>query len=59
MFATFGPEGPNRCSGLPVDRYDADQLSQLLGPDFEPVAARLVDHATASGARQQFLYGHW
>jgi hypothetical protein len=25
MIATFGLRGPEKCSGLPVERYDADK----------------------------------
>jgi 2-polyprenyl-3-methyl-5-hydroxy-6-metoxy-1,4-benzoquinol methylase len=31
LIATFGPEGPLRCSGLEVVRYDAQSLSKELG----------------------------
>jgi SAM-dependent methyltransferase len=58
VVATFGPEGPTRCSGLPVDRYSAAELSALLGDEFELVSSRLLAHETPSGAAQQFLYAH-
>jgi 2-polyprenyl-3-methyl-5-hydroxy-6-metoxy-1,4-benzoquinol methylase len=58
ILATFGPDGPTSCSGLPVDRYDASQLARVLAPDFEVVSSRLHDHQTPGGARQQFLYLH-
>lgn len=57
--ATFGPQGPTECSGLPVCRYDAEALSGALGGDFELVSALLVDHQTPSGKPQQFLYAHF
>ena len=56
VLATFGPDGPTRCSGLPVRRYDAGELLRLLGGEFHPVATRLHVHTTPSGERQQFLY---
>ena len=56
IFATFGPDGPTHCSGLPTRRYDAPELIQLLGPDFNPLASRAHQHATPAGAQQQFLY---
>jgi hypothetical protein len=46
ILPTFGPNGPTGCSGLPVDRYDASKLSQVLAPDFEAVSSRLYDHQT-------------
>ncbi|MDE2450735.1 MAG: class I SAM-dependent methyltransferase [Gammaproteobacteria bacterium] len=56
LMATFGPSGPERCSGLPTVRYDAATLAAELGADFELVASSLVVHQTPSNANQQFLY---
>ena len=56
IIATFGPEGPERCSGLPVQRYSADSLARALGPGFELVESFLDLHRTPSGASQQFLF---
>jgi SAM-dependent methyltransferase len=58
ILATFGPDGPDTCSGLPVQRYSAALLSEALGSDFELLSSRLEDHRTPSGRRQQFLYAH-
>lgn len=57
IVATYGPEGPTRCSGLPVCRYGAPAVAELL-PDFELVSSRLEMHHTPSGTPQQFLYAH-
>lgn len=59
ILATFGPEGPDRCSGLPVRRYSAEEISAMLGPDFALRAHRLEEHRTPKGTPQQFLYGWW
>jgi len=56
IVATFGPEGPQRCSGLPTSRYDADSLRDAFGNGFELVETRLEQHRTPSGRQQQFLY---
>jgi SAM-dependent methyltransferase len=40
ILATFGPDGPTQCSGLPVSRYDAEAISQTLGANYEPVSSR-------------------
>jgi len=56
VIATFGPLGPNRCSGLDVRRYDDQQLSDEFGPGFELVTSTLEDHHTPAGSSQQFLY---
>jgi hypothetical protein len=58
IFSTFGPAGPDSCSGLPVVRYGADELAEALAPAASLVSSRLVDHVTPSGTTQQFLYAH-
>jgi 2-polyprenyl-3-methyl-5-hydroxy-6-metoxy-1,4-benzoquinol methylase len=42
LIATFGPQGPTHCSGLPVQRYRADELQRVLGEDFELISSSLV-----------------
>jgi SAM-dependent methyltransferase len=59
ILAAFGPDGPTHCSGLPVQRYSADQLVALLGPGFSLVQSGVEDHVTPQGHRQQFVYGWW
>jgi len=59
ILATFGPAGPTRCSGLPVQRYSVEMLSALLGAGFELRSSTLEDHHTPSGATQQFLHTRW
>ncbi|MFQ5546792.1 MAG: class I SAM-dependent methyltransferase [Woeseia sp.] len=59
VLATFGPEGPTRCSGLEVQRYSAEQVGALLGPDYQLRAHEVEDHHTPMGTTQQFLYGWW
>ncbi len=56
LIATFGPEGPLRCSGLEVVRYDAESLSTELGKGFRLVDWTIEHHETPAGAAQQFLY---
>lgn len=58
ILATFGPDGPTRCSGLPVHRYGNTELLETLGAEFGPVSSRLEMHRTPSGKDQQFLYLH-
>lgn len=59
IIATFGPDGPLKCSGLEVRRYSAELLGQLLGPEFELTDQALEDHQTPWGAAQQFLHTSW
>ncbi len=59
VIAPFGPDGPERCSGLPVQRYDAARLAAALGPELRLVEHRLEVHTTPSGADQQFLFARF
>ncbi len=54
IIATFGPEGPEKCSGLPVARYDAPSLATELGSAFERLETRHETHQTPGGAEQAF-----
>jgi len=56
VFATFGPQGPQKCSGLDTARYSADELARTLSPGLVPVSAQLETHGTPFGTQQQFLY---
>ena len=56
IVSTFGPEGPTKCSGLDVVRYDADHLHDQFGAHFRPVESREEIHTTPAGKSQQFLY---
>jgi SAM-dependent methyltransferase len=58
ILATFGPEGPTSCSGLPTARYDADTLAAAFGDRSHLVSSHLEEHRTPSGASQQFLFAH-
>jgi SAM-dependent methyltransferase len=56
LVATFGLDGPQRCSGLPVARYDADQIHAVFGHRFEKIGALIERHETPWGAVQSFTY---
>ena len=56
IVATFGPEGPNKCSGLDVMRYDAESLHGEFGPRFRLIESSKQLHHTPFGTTQQFLY---
>ncbi len=56
IIATFAPDGPERCSGLPVARHDGRSLAAVLGPEFELVETRRHDHRTPSGAVQHYQF---
>ena len=56
IVATFGASGPERCSGLPVARYDERQLPGQFGDGFARVHCLEEVHVTPWGAQQQFTY---
>ena len=56
IVSTFGPEGPNKCSGLDVMRYDAEALHDEFGGRFRLVESSKELHETPFGTTQQFLY---
>jgi trans-aconitate methyltransferase len=56
IIATFAPDGPERCSGLAVQRYDAESLAAVVGTPFELVRARRQTHSTPWGSTQSFQY---
>jgi 2-polyprenyl-3-methyl-5-hydroxy-6-metoxy-1,4-benzoquinol methylase len=56
IVSTFGPEGPQKCSGLEVVRYDAAALHHEFGTAFRLLESHKELHRTPWGAIQQFLY---
>lgn len=56
VIGTFAPDGPEKCSGLAIARYDAETLQSVLGKDFRLTATRRHEHATPWGAVQKFQF---
>jgi len=56
IIGTFATDGPERCSGLPVVRYDAALLSATLGDSLAFVETRRHDHRTPMGGIQRFQF---
>lgn len=56
LIATFAPDGPERCSGLPVHRYTPDEIASVMGDGFETVAVARELHRTPAGGNQAFAY---
>lgn len=56
VVATFGPQGPEKCSGLDVLRYDADRLHGEFGDAFVKLGSVTEQHVTPGGTEQQFIY---
>lgn len=56
LVATFGPDGPERCSGLDVVRYDAAGIHAEFGTRFQKVDSSVEHHTTPWGSVQEFVY---
>jgi hypothetical protein len=56
VIGTFAPDGPERCSGLPVLRHDAASIGAVLGECFALVQSRRHDHVTPAGTTQRFQF---
>jgi 2-polyprenyl-3-methyl-5-hydroxy-6-metoxy-1,4-benzoquinol methylase len=59
IIATFAPEAPSKCSGLPVQRYSKEQLESMLGGEFELKRHKKELHTTPGGVEQMYLYCHF
>jgi SAM-dependent methyltransferase len=56
LVSTFGPEGPTKCSGLEVMRYDPESLHAQFGVQFKLLQSMKELHQTPFGTTQQFVY---
>jgi len=56
IMATFALDGPEKCSGLPVQRYSPANLAARLGADFALYAEASETHPTPFGTHQAFTY---
>jgi len=59
IIGTFAPDGPERCSGLQVVRYDAASLGEMFGSAFELMECRRHAHQTPTGATQRFQFSRF
>jgi SAM-dependent methyltransferase len=56
IVGTFALDGPERCSGLEIVRYDAKALVAALGASFQPIETLRHEHTTPSGKTQAFTF---
>jgi SAM-dependent methyltransferase len=56
IIATFGPDGPDKCSGLNTMKYDKTELHAQLGDDFQILGSKIDYHQTPFNTSQQFIY---
>ncbi len=56
IVATFAEDGPDKCSGLPVMRYNAQGLHAEFGSPFKLLKHEEEAHHTPAGKIQKFIY---
>jgi trans-aconitate methyltransferase len=56
VLATFAPDGPTSCSGLPVARYDAESLAAQFTDQFILTHSEREQHVTPAGHVQPFTW---
>jgi len=59
IIATFGPDGPQKCSGLPTIRYSPESINQELGSRFRLEESTRELHQTPFGTIQEFWYSRF
>ena len=56
IIATFGLDGPEKCSGLEVVRYSPETMAAVLGDSFQLVETSSEEHTTPRETSQSFVY---
>lgn len=56
VFGCFAPDGPQRCSGLPVARYGPAQLARQIGTKWQLISQDREEHITPAGSIQPFTW---
>lgn|SRR5882757_350374 len=59
IIGTFALDGPEKCSGLPVQRYDPTSLHKMLGDQFRLVDSRRETHTTPWASTQLFQFARF
>ncbi|MDG2407181.1 MAG: class I SAM-dependent methyltransferase [Paracoccaceae bacterium] len=52
----FSTSGPQKCSGLPVQQYDATMMAVTFGRWLDFVESEVETHLTPAGVEQHFLW---
>jgi 2-polyprenyl-3-methyl-5-hydroxy-6-metoxy-1,4-benzoquinol methylase len=59
IIGTFALDGPEKCSGLPVQRHDSATLATEFGASFELLDSRTETHHTPWGSTQAFQFSRF
>lgn len=56
VIGTFSVDGPTKCSGLEIQQYSEQSMTDLFTGSFDKIACKMVDHKTPSGNIQNFIF---
>lgn len=56
VLGTFSKNGPTKCSGLDIQQYDEESLSENFEADFEKIKCITEDHTTPFETIQNFVF---
>ncbi len=56
LIGTFSDNGPEKCSGLPVEQYDEAKMERTFSDTFHPIKTWREIHLTPQGAEQEFIF---
>lgn len=56
ILGTFSKNGPTKCSGLDIQQYDDESLSEKFESGFERIKCITEDHTTPFGTTQNFVF---
>ena len=56
VIGTFSKDGPEKCSGLIINQYSQEELTNLFQHDFEKIKCLNRDHITPFNTYQNFTY---
>uniref|UniRef100_UPI0023F0E75D class I SAM-dependent methyltransferase n=1 Tax=Chryseobacterium cucumeris TaxID=1813611 RepID=UPI0023F0E75D len=57
ILGTFSKNGPTKCSGLDIQQYDEESLSEKFEKSFKKVNCITEDHTTPFDTVQNFVFG--
>ncbi|MDM1554397.1 MULTISPECIES: class I SAM-dependent methyltransferase [Chryseobacterium] len=56
VLGTFSKNGPTKCSGLDIQQYDEESLSEKFEAGFEKIKCITQDHTTPFETTQNFIF---
>lgn len=56
IIGTFSKNGPSKCSGLPVQQYNEEELKNTFSNDFMKIRCKNENHITPFDTSQNFIF---